>query len=82
MNRNTMTHIALDLPPYIENALQKLITAGIIANRSEGIRNALRDFFKSEIPFLNKLGEFMHESGNELANKFDCRIALERRAQQ
>jgi Arc/MetJ-type ribon-helix-helix transcriptional regulator len=46
--RRQMKNITIALPEnYIEN-IEKLHTLGMIPSRSEGIRNAIREFLKKE----------------------------------
>ncbi len=58
-NRSLMKNITINIPYIYEKNIQKLIEMKLIANRSEAIRTALREFLQKEYnKNLNILGFF------------------------
>ncbi|KKL23203.1 hypothetical protein LCGC14_2427730 [marine sediment metagenome] len=56
--KSKMVNITINYPDIYEKNIQKLIKQKVIANRSEGIRLALREFLHSEYENLKVLGYF------------------------
>ncbi|MHA1492331.1 MAG: ribbon-helix-helix domain-containing protein [Promethearchaeota archaeon] len=58
-NSSLMKNITINIPHIYEKNIQKLIEMKLIANRSEAIRTALREFLQKEYnKNLNILGFF------------------------
>lgn len=60
-----MKNITINIPDLYDKNIQKLIIAGYVANRSEGVRTALRDFLKKETNFFEELkGDELNENSD------------------
>ena len=53
-----MQNITINIPNIYDKNIQKLIKMKVVPSRSEAIRTALRDFFRSEFDNLQLLGYF------------------------
>ena len=53
-----MQNITINIPDIYDVNIQKLIKMKVVPSRSEAIRTALRDFFRSEYENLQLLGFF------------------------
>lgn len=57
-NRPPMKNITINLPElYLEN-IEKLINLNLVPNRSEAVRNAVKEFLQRECKKLEILGFF------------------------
>lgn len=53
-----MHNITINIPDIYDLNIQKLIKMKVVPSRSEAIRTALREFFRSEFENLQLLGFF------------------------
>jgi Arc/MetJ-type ribon-helix-helix transcriptional regulator len=56
--KRTMRNITINIPDIYDVNIQKLIKMNVVPSRSEAIRTALRDFFRTEFENLRLLGFF------------------------
>jgi len=56
--RPKMQNITINIPEIYDKNIQKLIKNKIVPNRSEAIRNAVREFLQNEFENLKLLGYF------------------------
>ena len=56
--RPTMQNITINIPDIYDVNIQKLIKMNVVPSRSEAIRTALREFFRTEFENLRLLGFF------------------------
>ena len=54
----TMQNITINIPDIYDVNIQKLIKMNVVPSRSEAIRTALREFFRTEFENLRLLGFF------------------------
>ena len=54
----TMQNITINIPDIYDENIQKLIKMKVVPSRSEAIRTALREFFRTEFENLQLLGFF------------------------
>jgi Arc/MetJ-type ribon-helix-helix transcriptional regulator len=54
----TMQNITINIPDIYDVNIQKLIKMNVVPSRSEAIRTALREFFRTELENLQLLGFF------------------------
>jgi Arc/MetJ-type ribon-helix-helix transcriptional regulator len=54
----TMQNITINIPDIYDVNIQKLIKMKVVPSRSEAIRTALREFFRTEFEHLQLLGFF------------------------
>ena len=54
----TMQNITINIPDIYDKNIQKLIKMKVVPSRSEAIRTALREFFRTEYENLHLLGFF------------------------
>jgi len=54
----TMQNITINIPDIYDVNIQKLIKMKVVPSRSEAIRTALREFFRTEFDNLQLLGFF------------------------
>ena len=54
----TMQNITINIPDIYDENIQKLIKMKVVPSRSEAIRTALREFFRTEFEHLQLLGFF------------------------
>lgn len=66
--KKRMVNITINIPDIYDKNLKKLIKNKIIPNRSEGVRNALRDFFKMEHINLELLGFFGDNNSEKMTS--------------
>ncbi len=59
-----MRNITINIPDIFDDNIQKLIKLQIVANRSEALRFALREFIQNEFDNLKLLGYFDKEKGD------------------
>ncbi|MCK4381883.1 MAG: ribbon-helix-helix protein, CopG family [Candidatus Lokiarchaeota archaeon] len=53
-----MRNITINIPDIYDVNIQKLIKMNVVPSRSEAIRTALREFFRTEFENLRLLGFF------------------------
>jgi Arc/MetJ-type ribon-helix-helix transcriptional regulator len=53
-----MQNITINIPNIYDKNIQKLIEMKVVPSRSEAIRTALREFFRTEFDNLQLLGYF------------------------
>jgi Arc/MetJ-type ribon-helix-helix transcriptional regulator len=56
--KRTMRNITINIPDIYDVNIQKLIKMNVVPSRSEAIRTALREFFRTEFENLRLLGFF------------------------
>ena len=56
--KKKMVNITINLPEIYDINIQKLIKMNVVPSRSEAIRTALREYFRSEFENLQLLGFF------------------------
>jgi Arc/MetJ-type ribon-helix-helix transcriptional regulator len=56
--RPAMQNITINIPDIYDVNIQKLIKMNVVPSRSEAIRTALREFFRTEFENLRLLGFF------------------------
>ena len=56
--KSTMQNITINIPDIYDTNIQKLIKMKVVPSRSEAIRTALREFFRTEYENLQLLGFF------------------------
>lgn len=56
--KSTMQNITINIPDIYDVNIQKLIKMKVVPSRSEAIRTALREFFRTEFENLQLLGFF------------------------
>ena len=56
--KSTMQNITINIPDIYDANIQKLIKMKVVPSRSEAIRTALREFFRTEFENLQLLGFF------------------------
>ncbi len=61
-----MVNITINIPDIYDANLQKLIKNKIIPSRSEGVRTALREFFRSEYETMKLLGFFEDDNSEKM----------------
>ncbi|GAG94758.1 unnamed protein product [marine sediment metagenome] len=54
----TMQNITINIPDIYDVNIQKLIKMNVVPSRSEAIRTALREYFRTEFENLRLLGFF------------------------
>lgn len=59
-----MRNITINIPEIFDDNIQKLIQMKVVANRSEALRFALREFLQNEFDNLKLLGYFDKEKGD------------------
>ena len=57
-SKSKLINITINLPYIYDKAIKKLIDMKVINSRSEGIRQALREFLHREYGILKLLGYF------------------------
>jgi Arc/MetJ-type ribon-helix-helix transcriptional regulator len=63
--KTPMRNITINIPEIYEENIQELIQKEIIANRSEGIRIAIREYLRREYDNLELLGFFENIENNK-----------------
>jgi len=56
--KRTMQNITINIPDIYDVNIQKLIKMNVVPSRSEAIRTALREYFRTEFENLRLLGFF------------------------
>lgn len=56
--KTAMHNITINIPDIYDANIQKLIKMKVVPSRSEAIRTALREFFRTEFENLQLLGFF------------------------
>ncbi len=56
--KQPMHNITINIPDIYDENIQKLIKMKVVPSRSEAIRTALREFFRSEYANMKLLGCF------------------------
>lgn len=63
-----MQNITINIPNNYEENIQKLIKLGITPNRSEAIRNAIRDYLHKEYDIVLPLFDFFHKEKADISD--------------